>query len=104
VAAYLQASRKELSEPLTRIRHIDVREAGEKGGDVKLVTIDGTKLHWRQMLQEGKIPLISVEKMLANLRLVLQGGKEPLKNRSYYLLWTTPLTAGPKKKAADNPK
>ncbi len=101
VAAYLQASRDKLSDLLCKIRHIDVREAKEKGMGVMLVTDENDKLYWGELSRQGKIPLISDEEKIANLRLVLQGA---LKDREYYLLWTTPLTAGPKRKAADNQK
>lgn len=104
VAAYLQATKKDLSEQLTKIQHIDVREAKEKGVGVVLVTNENENLYWGELSQQGKIPLISDEEKLANLRLILQGRENILKDREYYLLWTTPLTAGPKRKAADNQK
>jgi hypothetical protein len=116
VAARLQAA-KELPEALVRIRTIDVREAGGRGKGVVLVTDKEERLEWGKPPLPGNVSLISEEEKLANLRLVLQGefsveeGSCYPGNSSYdqgkplyYLLWTTPLTVGPRKTTTDNPK
>jgi hypothetical protein len=103
VAACLQASTDSQSEILAGVRRIDVRDARSKGRGVVLVTDDNRRLEWGKTPLPGEIALISEEQKLANLRLVLRG-EAATKNRSYYLLWTTPLTAGPKMKPAEDPK
>lgn len=102
VATRLQTA-KGLSEALERIRSIDVREAGDRGRGVVLVTDDNKRLEWGKPPLPGEVSLISEDEKLANLRLILQG-EFALENPSYYLLWTTPLTAGPKKPTTDSPR
>lgn len=103
VAVCLQAAAESDSKILAGVKRIDVRDARSKGRGVVLITHDNRRLEWGKTPLPGEIPLISEEQKLANLRLVLRG-EASVENRSYYLLWTTPLTAGPRIKATDNPK
>ena len=104
VASCIQAALKRHPEMLAKIRLIDVKGAGEKGKGIVLINDKNERLDWGKPPLPGEVSLISEEEKLANLRLVLRGEEAALQDRMYYLLWTAPLTAGPKKKASDNKK
>jgi hypothetical protein len=103
VAGYLLMEPDLLAGDGRRVRYIDVAGTTRDKDIVVLITEDKQRFEWGRTELAGAVEPLSDQEKLANLQLILEG-ESSLTDRSYYLLWTKPPTAGPPEQTAENPR